>query len=73
MEYFSKDEIPVSVASPRMAKSGVVTNLLSSARDGEYIISHMPYSEKGNELVHKHISKTITIIPDLRDIVFINA
>ena len=56
-----------------MAKSGVVTNLLSSARDCEYIIDHMPYSAKGNELVHKYILKTITIIRDLRDMAFINA
>ena len=65
--YFSKDEVPVSVASPRMAKSGVVANLLSAAQDGEYIIGHMPYSEEGNKLIQKYISKTITIIRDPRD------
>jgi hypothetical protein len=50
-----------------MAKSGVVANLLSAAQDGEYIIGHMPYSEEGNKLIQKYISKTITIIRDPRD------
>ena len=53
VRYFSKDEVPVSVASPRMAKSGVVANLLYAARDGQYKIGHMPYSEEGNKLIQK--------------------
>lgn len=67
LRYFSKDEVSVSVGSPRMAKSGVVANLLSEAQEGEYIIGHMPFSEQANKLIQKYILKTITIIRDPRD------
>lgn len=65
--YLSKDEVPVSVANPRMAKTGVVGSLLGRIKPGQYIIGHMPYSDAGNKLVQKHISKNITIIRDPRD------
>jgi sulfotransferase 6B1 len=65
--YFSDNEIPVSVASPRMAKTGVVINLLSKVKGGEYIIGHVPYSKEGSKVIEQYIAKTITIIRDPRD------
>lgn len=67
IRFFSKTEIPVSVASPRMAKSGMVASLLSKIDQDKYIIGHMPFSEAGNTLVKEYIAKTITIIRDPRD------
>ncbi len=64
---FSKDEVPVSVASPRSAKSRVVANLFKATKGGEYIIGHMPYSDAGRAIIQKYIAKTITIVRDPRD------
>ena len=67
IHFFANVEVPVSVASPRMAKSSVVGNLFSKVSGKEYIIGHMPYSDGGKCLVEKYISKTITIVRDPRD------
>ena len=67
LRFFSNHEILVSVASPRVAKAGVVANLLSKVQNHEYIIGHMPYSKEGDRIVCQFIDKTITIIRDPRD------
>lgn len=65
--FLSNREVLVSVSSPRLAKSGVVIDTLSKMKDYEYLIGHMPFSEEGDKIVRNHVSKTITIVRDPRD------
>jgi hypothetical protein len=69
LRFYSNREVFVSVSSPRIAKAGVVDNLLSKVKGGEYVIGHMPYSKEGEYIVGKSINKTITIIRDPRDMI----
>lgn len=67
LDFSEVKNIPVSVGSPRMVRASVINDLFRRVMSAEYIIGHMPYSDRGNEIVEHHIAKTITIIRDPRD------
>ena len=59
--------IPVSVASPRMARHSVIDRIFSRTEIKNYLIGHMPHSIGAEELAKDHRLKMIIIVRDPRD------
>lgn len=63
----SNKKIPISIGSPRMVKQKLVEKICSKINDGNYMLSHIPYSAQMEEVLNNLGWKNIIIIRDPRD------
>tara|TARA_B100001113_G_C21104024_1_gene620021 strand:- start:1295 stop:2173 length:879 start_codon:yes stop_codon:yes gene_type:complete len=70
LNYFvrwSNKKIPISIGSPQMVRQNLVERICSKVKDGEYMLSHIPYSLAMEKILINLKWKNIVIIRDPRD------